>query len=186
MATSGTDHMIHKNIFGADFHEHYGEEVPDYTPWDGDIHIEKDSTEVATQSVHGDGVEETISKAAGEVTSSNEVDKEVVETTNLSKQKLTTRFTAFGISDCHLCFKESKNFIEFPTAGILNPVIASVEGELTEGQTETSEKEASEKISHISALKIELLGVSVVGEIISFLRGYDRKNGKNSTIEAAG
>ncbi|KAH0706992.1 hypothetical protein KY285_011578 [Solanum tuberosum] len=41
--------------------------------------LKKDSTEVVTQSVQGDGVEETISKAAGEVTSSNEVDKEEVE-----------------------------------------------------------------------------------------------------------
>ncbi|KAH0710221.1 hypothetical protein KY284_011648 [Solanum tuberosum] len=40
--------------------------------------LKKDSTEVVTQSVQGDGVEETISKAAGEVTS-NEVDKEEVE-----------------------------------------------------------------------------------------------------------
>ncbi|OIT04787.1 PREDICTED: uncharacterized protein LOC109223621 isoform X2 [Nicotiana attenuata] len=54
-----------------------------------DIGIEQDNTvvNVTDQSVHGDEEEETMSKAAGEVTSSNEVDEEEVEDFHEQLQK---------------------------------------------------------------------------------------------------
>ncbi|KAJ8553305.1 hypothetical protein K7X08_023983 [Anisodus acutangulus] len=222
-ASVGSGDMIRKNIFEAVFHEIYGSgsvylDQPEYFE-NGFLELmsqretndelkavefvedtvgllEVESAEMEKSVVHGDEEEETMSIAAGEVTSSNEVDEEEVKGSDAQLQKDPNMKDQIPFLDdisstctAHSSYKfeqaEADNKIEQKISEAHLERTTPAIGSITQASSLCGPtKEALKGISHISAPKIELLGEMMVREVSSSsLRSRVKKN---SFIEAEG